>query len=166
MSFILTQYDDNLNLPADFPSDCQANDAGDFFPIWGTCLGFEMLGLMANSGQPYLKRFCPPSSSLPSWLSSSPSWLSSSPSWLSSSQSWSSAGSTCLSSSSSDHPHTLLPPINPTVLSSVELYPELSLEEPTVTHKLHIEPSLRCVVELHLDIYIYTSEVHPKCHLI
>ena len=25
------------------------------FPIWGTCLGFEMLALMGNDGQPYRK---------------------------------------------------------------------------------------------------------------
>ena len=31
----------------------EANDAGDFFPIWGTCLGFEMMVLMANEGRPY-----------------------------------------------------------------------------------------------------------------
>merc|ERR1719228_2905166 len=34
----------------------EANKAGDVFPIWGTCLGFEMLGLMSIDGQPYLKR--------------------------------------------------------------------------------------------------------------
>jgi gamma-glutamyl hydrolase len=34
----------------------QANDAGDFFPIWGTCLGFEMMVLMANGGKPYRMR--------------------------------------------------------------------------------------------------------------
>lgn len=31
------------------------NDAGDIFPIWGTCLGFEMLVLMANGNVPNLK---------------------------------------------------------------------------------------------------------------
>jgi len=31
------------------------NDAGEVFPIWGTCLGFEMIVLMANGGQPNLK---------------------------------------------------------------------------------------------------------------
>jgi len=31
----------------------EANLAGDFFPIWGTCLGFEMMVLMANEGKPY-----------------------------------------------------------------------------------------------------------------
>ena len=31
----------------------QANLAGDFFPIWGTCLGFETMVLMANEGKPY-----------------------------------------------------------------------------------------------------------------
>jgi len=31
------------------------NDAGEVFPIWGTCLGFEMLALMANDGQANLK---------------------------------------------------------------------------------------------------------------
>jgi gamma-glutamyl hydrolase len=34
----------------------QENDAGEVFPIWGTCLGFEMLALMANDGQPNLAR--------------------------------------------------------------------------------------------------------------
>jgi len=34
----------------------EANKAGDVFPIWGTCLGFEMLGLMSINGKPYLKR--------------------------------------------------------------------------------------------------------------
>ncbi|KAG1660694.1 Gamma-glutamyl hydrolase [Nymphon striatum] len=28
----------------------QANDAGDHFPIWGTCLGFEMLNLFLTNG--------------------------------------------------------------------------------------------------------------------
>ena len=32
------------------------NDAGDIFPVWGTCLGFEMLALMANDNVPNLKR--------------------------------------------------------------------------------------------------------------
>eukprot|EP00090_Calanus_glacialis_P045280 TRINITY_DN8294_c0_g1_i1.p1 TRINITY_DN8294_c0_g1~~TRINITY_DN8294_c0_g1_i1.p1 ORF type:complete len:323 (-),score=87.85 TRINITY_DN8294_c0_g1_i1:89-1057(-) len=32
------------------------NDAGEVFPIWGTCLGFEMLALKANEGQANLKR--------------------------------------------------------------------------------------------------------------
>ena len=31
------------------------NDAGDIFPIWGSCLGFEMLALMANDNVPNLK---------------------------------------------------------------------------------------------------------------
>ena len=31
----------------------EANDGGDFFPIWGTCLGMEMLGLItAGGGRP------------------------------------------------------------------------------------------------------------------
>jgi len=34
----------------------EANLAGDFFPIWGTCLGFELLALLANDEEPYLKR--------------------------------------------------------------------------------------------------------------
>ena len=34
----------------------EANDAGDFFPIWGTCLGMEMLGLITTGGQEYLTR--------------------------------------------------------------------------------------------------------------
>ena len=32
------------------------NDAGDTFPIWGTCLGFEMLALITNDNVPNLKR--------------------------------------------------------------------------------------------------------------
>ena len=32
-----------------------ANDANEVFPVWGTCLGFEMLGAISNDGQPYLK---------------------------------------------------------------------------------------------------------------
>ena len=32
-----------------------ANDEGDVFPIWGTCLGFEMLGSITNNLEPYLK---------------------------------------------------------------------------------------------------------------
>ena len=35
----------------------QANDKGDIFPIWGTCLGFEMLGLLSNNGSEYLTRY-------------------------------------------------------------------------------------------------------------
>ena len=35
----------------------EANDAGDFFPIWGTCLGMEMLGLITTGGQEYLTRW-------------------------------------------------------------------------------------------------------------
>ena len=38
-------------------SEVQANDGGDFFPIFGICLGLEMLGLIANSGQEYLTRY-------------------------------------------------------------------------------------------------------------
>jgi len=33
----------------------EENDAGEVFPIWGTCLGFEMLALKANEGQANLK---------------------------------------------------------------------------------------------------------------
>ena len=33
-----------------------ANDAGDVFPVWGTCLGFEMLGAITTGGQRYLAR--------------------------------------------------------------------------------------------------------------
>jgi len=33
----------------------EANDAGDVFPIWGSCLGFEMLALLGVGGQPNLK---------------------------------------------------------------------------------------------------------------
>ena len=25
----------------------QANDIGDYFPVWGTCLGFEIMSLIA-----------------------------------------------------------------------------------------------------------------------
>ena len=39
------------------PTYLQANDAGDIFPVWGTCLGFQMLGLMANDNEPYLARY-------------------------------------------------------------------------------------------------------------
>jgi gamma-glutamyl hydrolase len=28
---------------------------GDYFPIWGTCLGFELLALLSVDGQPNLK---------------------------------------------------------------------------------------------------------------
>jgi len=34
----------------------EANDKGDVFPIWGTCLGFEMIVLMANNMERNLKR--------------------------------------------------------------------------------------------------------------
>nr|ALS04696.1 gamma-glutamyl hydrolase [Pseudodiaptomus poplesia] len=33
-----------------------ANERGEYFPIWGTCLGFELLGLLSIEGQHYLKR--------------------------------------------------------------------------------------------------------------
>merc|ERR1712013_26179 len=33
----------------------EENAGGEVFPIWGTCLGFEMLALMGNDGQPYHK---------------------------------------------------------------------------------------------------------------
>ena len=29
---------------------------GDVFPVWGTCLGFEMLGAISTGGEPYLTR--------------------------------------------------------------------------------------------------------------
>ena len=29
----------------------KANDAGDVFPLWGTCLGFEFLGVCGAGGQ-------------------------------------------------------------------------------------------------------------------
>ena len=32
------------------------NEAGEVFPVWGTCLGFEMLSLIAGGGQPNLAR--------------------------------------------------------------------------------------------------------------
>jgi len=35
----------------------EANMGGDFFPVWGTCLGFEMLVLLAANGQPY-RQWC------------------------------------------------------------------------------------------------------------
>ena len=30
------------------PTPPQANDNGDYFPLWGTCLGFELLGYLAT----------------------------------------------------------------------------------------------------------------------
>ena len=33
-----------------------SNEAGDVFPVWGTCLGFEMLGAISTGGEPYLAR--------------------------------------------------------------------------------------------------------------
>lgn len=33
----------------------QANKKGDYFPIWGTCLGFEQLAYL-TSGKPILSR--------------------------------------------------------------------------------------------------------------
>ena len=33
-----------------FSMAIEANDGGDFFPIWGTCLGMEMLGLITAGG--------------------------------------------------------------------------------------------------------------------
>ena len=32
-----------------------ANDESEVFPVWGTCLGFEMLGSITNNLEPYLK---------------------------------------------------------------------------------------------------------------
>ena len=32
----------------------EANDAGDTFPIWGTCNGFELLTVLSSKGQPRL----------------------------------------------------------------------------------------------------------------
>jgi len=32
-----------------------ANEVDEVFPVWGTCLGFEMLGAISNDGEPYLK---------------------------------------------------------------------------------------------------------------
>ena len=40
-----------------FSMAMEANHAGDFFPIWGTCLGMEMLGLITTGGQEYLTRW-------------------------------------------------------------------------------------------------------------
>ena len=37
-----TQYFQSANLLYDLL--VRANDAGDFIPLWGTCLGFELLG--------------------------------------------------------------------------------------------------------------------------
>jgi hypothetical protein len=35
----------------------EANERdGDYYPIWGTCLGFELLALVSNNDQPNLKR--------------------------------------------------------------------------------------------------------------
>jgi len=51
-----------------FSMAMEANDAGDFFPIWGTCLGMEMLGLITTGGQEYLTR-CTSYGSLPLELS-------------------------------------------------------------------------------------------------
>lgn len=51
-----------------FTMAMEANDAGDFFPIWGTCLGMEMLGLITTGGQEYLTR-CTSYGSLPLELS-------------------------------------------------------------------------------------------------
>ena len=31
----------------------QANDAGDVFPIWGTCLGFQTLSALAADGKDF-----------------------------------------------------------------------------------------------------------------
>lgn len=33
-----------------------SNEAGEVFPVWGTCLGFEMLGAISTGGEPYLAR--------------------------------------------------------------------------------------------------------------
>lgn len=32
----------------------EANEQGDYFPVWGTCLGFELLTYMAAGGKNYL----------------------------------------------------------------------------------------------------------------
>jgi gamma-glutamyl hydrolase len=29
----------------------EANEAGDFFPVWGTCLGFEFMAYEASGGK-------------------------------------------------------------------------------------------------------------------
>lgn len=42
----------------------QANDRGDYFPVWGTCLGFEELTIL-TSGQWALTRTNTSSMSLP-----------------------------------------------------------------------------------------------------
>lgn len=39
-----------------FSMAMEANDGGDFFPIWGTCLGMEMLGYITAGGSDYLTR--------------------------------------------------------------------------------------------------------------
>ena len=37
-----------------FEKALEANQQGDYFPIWGTCLGFELLVLLANQDRRYL----------------------------------------------------------------------------------------------------------------
>jgi len=34
----------------------KSNDAGEYFPVWGTCLGFELLAFLTNNEVPNLKR--------------------------------------------------------------------------------------------------------------
>ena len=37
-----------------------ANDAGDFFPIWATCLGFEFITLASSDKERHLARYSIP----------------------------------------------------------------------------------------------------------
>mmetsp|Transcript_14947 Transcript_14947/g.28269 ORF Transcript_14947/g.28269 Transcript_14947/m.28269 type:complete len:360 (-) Transcript_14947:213-1292(-) len=43
----------------------QANDEGDHFPIWGTCLGFELIGMLAAKNDDVLCLGCYDAESLP-----------------------------------------------------------------------------------------------------
>lgn len=49
MASVLTTH---LILASRFVVTFQANDEGDYFPLWGTCLGFELLGYLA-AGEDY-----------------------------------------------------------------------------------------------------------------
>lgn len=43
----------------------QANDRGDYFPIWGTCQGFEQLAMLASGNLSILNNFDAEDISLP-----------------------------------------------------------------------------------------------------